>query len=153
MALSLHQAAHDTMKEHLDERTFELFNNSFEACVGQPRFLERFYEIFINSSPEVQEKFKATDLKRQVRIIRKSLLVLTMASLGTEAVMEEIAHLGQTHGREGLKVGPHLYDLWLSSLLQAVSEVDPGWSRDVENSWRKMFAPYITALKSYSEIR
>ncbi len=138
------------MKHHLDERTLELFNNSFEACVAQPGFLERFYDIFIGASPEVQDKFKATDLKRQIRILRKSMLVLTMASLETSEAAEEIARLGQSHGRHGMRIGPHLYDLWLDSLLQAVKEFDPEWSNGVADSWRKVFAPYITTLKSYS---
>ncbi len=138
------------MKHYLDEKTLESFYNSFETCVAQPRFLERFYELFIGASPEVQEKFKATDLKEQIRVVRKSMLVLMMASLETEEVAGEIARLGQSHGRQGMRIGPHLYELWLASLVQAASEFDPKWSRGVGDSWRKMFEPYIARLKSYS---
>ncbi|HYK89820.1 MAG TPA: globin [Acidobacteriota bacterium] len=138
------------MKHHLDEKTLELFNDSFETCVAQPRFLERFYEIFIGASPEVQEKFKDTDFKEQIRVVRKSMLMLLMASFETEEVAKEIARLGQSHGRHGMRIGPHLYELWLNSLLQAAKEFDPRWSQGVEASWRKMFDPYINTLKSYS---
>ena len=112
--------------------------------------MERFYEIFFAASPEVRDKFKATDLEKQIRMIRKSLLLLTMACLGTEAVGEEMDRLGQKHGPKGLKIGAHLYDLWLDALVQAVSEFDPRWSEAVGDSWRKMFAPYISKLKSYT---
>lgn len=112
--------------------------------------MERFYEIFLDASPEVRDKFKATDLEQQIRIIKKSLLLLTIACLGTEAVNEEIARLGHRHGSQGLKIGAHLYDLWLDALLQAVSEFDPRWSQAVGDSWRTMFDPYISRLKSYS---
>ncbi len=138
------------MKQHLDEKTLELFNNSFETCVAQPRFLERFYEIFICASPEVQERFRVIDMKEQVRILRKSMLALMMASFETKEVAEEMARLGRSHGRQGMKIGPHLYELWMDSLLQAASEFDPRWSLAVADSWRKMFAPYIATLKSYS---
>ena len=138
------------MRHHLDEKTLELFNRSFETCVARRGFVERFYEIFIQSSPEVRDKFKATDMKRQAHIIKKSLYVLTMASLETEEVRQEIAALGHSHGREGMKVGTHLYELWLSCLLQAVSEFDPGWNREVGESRRRVFDPYLSTLKSYS---
>ena len=139
------------MKHRLDETTLELFNNSLETCLSQPNFLKRFYEIFVGESPEVQDKFKATDMKKQIRILRKSMLLLTMASLETEGVDEEIARLGQSHGRQGMNIGPHLYELWLKSLLQAVSESDPAWSPTVGDSWRKVFEPYLNTLKSYSQ--
>ncbi len=138
------------MRHHLDDTTLELFNSSFERCVAEPRFLERFYDIFIGASAEVQEKFKATDFKKQIRVLRKSMLVLMMASLETEQADEELARLGQSHGRQGMRIGPHLYALWLDSLLQAASEFDARWSQKVEDSWRRVFDPYLTTLKSYS---
>jgi len=138
------------MEHPIDEKTLELFNDSFESCVHHPGFLERFYEIFVNASPEVRDKFKNTDLEKQVRMIKQSLLLLTMACLGTKEIDEELARLGQKHGRDGLKIGAHLYELWLDCLLQAVSEFDPKWSDAVGNSWRKMFDAFIFAMKSYS---
>ncbi len=138
------------MNLRMDERTLELFNRSFEACVGQAEFLKRFYEIFIESSPEVRAKFKDTDFVKQNRVLKKSLLRLTMAAAGTASAGEEIASLGRQHGREGLRIGADLYDLWLDCLLRAVSEFDPKWSPEVGDSWRKMFGRYISILKSYS---
>ena len=134
----------------MDERTLELFNRSFESCVARPGFLERFYAIFIDSSPDVRGKFEHTDLKRQAQIVKKSLYILTMASLETEEVLEEIARLGQSHGREGMKIETRMYELWLDCLLQAVREFDPRWSPEVGESWRRMFSPYLSRLKEYS---
>jgi hemoglobin-like flavoprotein len=134
-----------------DERTVELYNDSFESCVSSEGFLPRFYELFIGSSPLIREKLKNTDLKKQVRILRKSLYVLTMASLGTDEAEQEIVRLGESHGRHGLNIQPFMYDLWLDCLLQAVSEYHTGWNAEVEQSWRVMFAPHIARLKSYSQ--
>ncbi len=79
------------------------------------------------------------------------MLALTMASMGThEEVDEELARLGESHGRRGRGIEPHLYDQWLASLLEAVREFDPRWTQEVEDSWREMFTPYITTLKTYS---
>ena len=134
----------------MDERTVELYNNSFEYCMSRAGFLPRFYDLFVGSSPHIREKFKSTDLKRQARILRKSLYVLTMAAVGTYEAEKEITRLGESHGRQGLNIEPFMYDLWLDCLLQAVSEYDANWNSEVEQSWREMFAPHIARLKSYS---
>lgn len=134
----------------MDESTLEIYNDSFEACIGNPGFLPRFYAIFIAASPEIGERFRHTDLRRQYRVVRKSLYVLTLASAGTPEAALEIARLGASHGRSGMHIAPHLYDLWLQCLLQAVSEFDPSWSERVERSWRQMFEPHIAALKAFS---
>lgn len=134
----------------MDERSVELYNDSFEYCMSRAGFLPRFYDLFVASSPEIREKFKDTDLKRQARMLRKSLYVLTMASVGTYEGQQEITRLGESHGRHGLNIEPFMYDLWLNCLLQAVSEYDINWNAQVEQSWRQMFAPHIASLKSFS---
>lgn len=134
----------------MDEKTIELYNDSFERCVAQPGFLERLYELFLNSSPEVAEKFKNTDLKKQFIVVKKSLYTLTMAATETDVTRAELHRLGNTHGREGMKIASHLYDLWLQCLLQSVREFDHGWTPDIEASWRRMLEPHIAVLKRFS---
>lgn len=134
----------------MDERTHEIFNDSFERCLSKEGFLPRFYELFLNTSPEVKEKFKDTDFKKQTRVVKKSLYALAMATMGTEEARAEIERLGQTHGRGGLKVNAYMYDLWLTCLLQAVKEFDIGWTPEVEQIWLKAFELHIATLKRYS---
>jgi hemoglobin-like flavoprotein len=129
------------------ERILELYNDSFEHCLAQEGFLPRFYELFLASSPEVVEKFKHTDLNRQARILKKSLYVLTMATVGTDEALGELERLRQSHGPRGLDIPPRFYDLWLDCLLRAVEEFDPNWNPEVEQSWRRMLTPPIAALQ------
>ena len=133
-----------------DERTIELYNTSFENCVSQTGFLPRFYDLFIASSPAIRDKFKHTDLKRQVRILKRSLYTLTMASVGTHEAEREILRLRETHGPCGLGIEPFMYDLWLDCLLQAVREFDNAWTPDVERSWRATLEPHIARLEGRS---
>ena len=53
------------------------FNDSYirvmTNSIADKTFFESFYEKFIQSSEEVAEKFKNTDLKEQERIIKVSL--------------------------------------------------------------------------------
>jgi hemoglobin-like flavoprotein len=135
----------------VDERTLEIYNNSFEACLGRPDFLPRFYSLFLGSSPAVAKRFVHTDLPTQCRILKKSLYVLTLASTGTAESGKEIERLGKSHGRDGMNIPPEMYDLWLSCLLRAVSEFDPAWNSEVEASWRRMFGVHLSKLKRHSE--
>lgn len=133
-----------------DSRAIELYNNSFEHCMAKEGFLLHFYELFIGSSSEVRDKFRNTDLKRQVRILRKSLYVLTMAAVGTAEAKAELHRLGNSHGTAGMNIDPWMYDLWLDSLMRAVQDYDVAWSPEVEQSWRAVLRPHIEKLKWYS---
>ena len=133
-----------------DLRAIELYNNSFEHCMAQEGFLLYFYDLFIGSSSEVREKFRNTDLKRQVRILRKSLYVLTMAAVGTAEAEAELHRLGDSHGKAGMNIDPSMYDLWLDCLMRAVKTYDLAWNPEVEESWRAVLRPHIETLKRYS---
>ncbi len=133
-----------------DARAIELYNNSFEHCMAKEGFLLHFYEIFIGSSSEVREKFSNTDFRKQVRILRKSLYVLTMAAVGTAEAEAELRRLGHSHGKAGMNIDPSMYDLWLDCLMRAVKAYDPAWNPEVEKSWRAVLTPHIEKLKRYS---
>jgi len=133
----------------MDEKTLELFNDSFENCLSNESFLPRFYALFLDSSAEVREKFKNTDIRRQSRILKKSLYVLTMASIGTEEARSELIRLGKSHGLEGMKIPEYMYDLWLNCLLRTVREFHSDWKPEIERSWREMLTPHIEIIKSF----
>ena len=56
-----------------NEHDAELFNDSLERCTSDRRFLERFYELFIASSPEAAAKFAHTDFRVQKAALKVSL--------------------------------------------------------------------------------
>ncbi len=134
----------------MDEKTLEIFNDSFENCLSNRAFLPRFYELFTESSPEVGERFRQTDVLRQSKILKKSLYILTMATVGTDESRNELIRLGNSHGVQGMKIPAYLYDLWLVCLLRAVRECHTEWHPEIERSWRKMLGPHIAILKSFS---
>ena len=58
----------------MDDSTLKTFEDSLQRCNSNPNFLDRFYEVFLASSPKVKEKFAQTDFVRQKRALRASLL-------------------------------------------------------------------------------
>ncbi|TLZ48873.1 MAG: globin [Gammaproteobacteria bacterium] len=137
------------MKTEMFRPEIELFNDSLARCLRRGELFQRFYELFLASSDEVREKFRATDFRRQRRMLQTSFYMLVeYIALGwpeCEAYLERIA---VAHGKHGRDIAPHLYDLWLDCLLHAAKECDQQWLPEVEAAWRYMMGAGILFLKA-----
>ena len=61
----------------------------------------------------------------------------------------QLAKIGQSHSTNGgLNVDPGLYEYWIDSLVQAVSEMDPKFTPEVENIWRRVMQKGVAFLIS-----
>lgn len=133
----------------LGERELMLFNDSLERCGLRPGFIERFYEIFVGSSAEVAAKFRNTDMRQQVALLRVSLYGMMHASWGKPEGHAHLERIAMMHSRTGrAPIPPALYDLWLDCLLKAVREYDPWLDDATERAWRELLAPGIEFFKS-----
>ncbi len=137
----------------MDEKVVATFDESLHRCDSNPRFLDIFYEKFMASSPEIQEKFAKTDFARQKRLLRASFYLILLASedefLGPERYLK---YLAANHGARGLKIGAHFYDLWLDSLLATAKQCDPEYSSEVEAAWEEVMGVGIGyMLKHYHD--
>lgn len=116
----------------------QLLYSSLERCIEGGKFLDRFYELFVESSEEVREKFKHTDLEKQKHALKLSFYLLFMASEGKEDGLAELDQIARRHSKSQMDIGPHLYWLWRDCLIQAVKECDPGFTADIEKAWIKI---------------
>jgi hemoglobin-like flavoprotein len=133
----------------IDERTLETFGDSLSRCNGNPAFVERFYEIFLASSPKVREKFAQTDFVRQKAALRASLDAMLLAARNPETNPRQYLNdLAERHSSRQLNIGAELYDLWLDSLLAAVKEFDPKNGPEVQEAWEKVMMVGISYLLS-----
>ena len=129
----------------------EVFRASLNRCLASSGFLESFYESFVGSSDEVREKFKSTDMKRQVRMLEDSLYVLAVAVQGGQdsPARGALPGIARRHSREELDIRPELYDLWLSSLVETARRHDPDFDAGTEAAWRESLAPGIEYMRSH----
>ena len=128
----------------------EIFTESFSRILGKgaynPAFITCFYEIFLDASPVVAEKFAHTDMSAQRTMLHDSLL--TMADFGrTKVLNPRLKQLADIHSRRRQDISPALYDLWLESLVTAVSRYDPDFDEDVALAWRIALAPGICFMR------
>lgn len=134
--------------QQIDERTLQTFSASLGRCNGSPAFVERFYEIFMASSPKVKEKFAQTDFVRQKAALRASLDAMLLAVKDPAGPQQYLRDLAERHSSRQLNIGAELYDLWLDSLLSTVKEFDPVNGPAVQEAWEKVMMQGVSYLLS-----
>ena len=129
----------------------DTFRASLKRCMADDGFLESFYQAFVGSSEEVREKFRNTDMKRQIRMLEDSLYVLAVAVQGGQGspARGALSGIARKHGHAELDIRPELYDLWLSALVQTVEKSDPDYSEEIEIAWRDTLAGGIEYMRSH----
>ncbi|HSF15739.1 MAG TPA: globin [Vicinamibacteria bacterium] len=121
---------------------------SLGRCVECETFLQRFYELFMASSPEVAELFSKTDFERQKRMLRDSLYVMLVAAGTTKGpAHQEVQRLAKLH--RDLGVTRDMFTLWLDALIEAAREHDTHFTKELENEWRISLAGPIAIMKSH----
>lgn len=133
----------------LTEAELEQFNDSLTRCTSNPRFLDRFYELFLASSPEVREKFSHTDFKKQHRMLQASFYMLMLAADGKPETRGHLERLAELHSGNGHNIPPHMYQVWLECLVQAVKECDAGFKPETEQVWRRMMSKGIEFMSAH----
>ena len=132
----------------MDSERLEAYVGSLTRCLGMPAFLDRFYEIFLESSPEVAEKFKHTNFARQKVALGQSLYLMVMAAEGGEAAVAYLDRIAERHGRSDLDIRPELYDVWLDALVATARELDSDFDDETEAVWREMIRPGIEIMRA-----
>ncbi len=133
----------------MDEKPSDAFQKSYQRTRSHADFLGRFYEIFLDASEEVREKFSHTDFPKQIRMLKASILMMMQAAIDNPEGQQQMERLAERHSRRDLDVRPELYDLWMDCLVQAVKEADPGFDSEVEKAWRSMMRPGIEFMKTH----
>jgi len=123
----------------MEQRLLGIVDASLQRCTRDARFLDRFYERFLASSPKVRERFATTDFVRQKRALRGSLwMMLLAAESETTGPERYLSHLADLHSARQLGIGAELYDLWLDCLLDTVAECDPEHDAEVRAAWEQV---------------
>lgn len=130
----------------------ELFNESYNRNVIERAdlFFCRFYEIFIDSSAEVREAFKNTDMARQQGMLKDSLHQIKNFAL-TRKSNNFLEMLAVVH--RGTSIQDNMYDLWLQAIVQTLQEIDPNYKPEEGLAWKIFLSPGIEFMKGYAKRR
>lgn len=120
------------MADHYDD-----LQASYGRCLRGGGFIERFYEIFLASHPEVAAMFEKTDFRQQRLALRRGISIAISHAAGMAMVQRSVGEMAQVHSRKGrTPVRPSLYGHWIDSLLAAVREKDPEATPALIERWR-----------------
>ena len=127
----------------------DLVKQSLQRCLKNSTFLDRFYELFLASSPEVKEKLKNTSLQRQTIMLKGSLHIMLLYAAGNLSDGGSLKQLAEVHDHNHRDIKPALYTLWLDSMVGAVKDSDPDFSAELETAWRHTMQPGIDYMASF----
>ena len=125
-----------------------IFNESFLRCQTKAGFLDRFYELFLDSSEEVRKKFKNTDFNKQQMALKSSFYMMLLTIQGNARGHRYLEEIAELHSKKRLDIKPELYDLWLECLMKVVKEFDSEFDNEVERVWRSLMNQGIKLMQS-----
>ena len=136
-----------------------IFTNSYKRLLGLDKidsgqlgetFFSNFYERFISASPDVRKKFQNTDIQNQKIVLHESLYHMLDFYVIKHAT-DYMQRIAEIHSKKDKDISPHLYDIWLESLVATVRELDPEYDRDVGLAWKIVMSAGIMYMKEMYE--
>ncbi|WP_413559035.1 globin [Bdellovibrio sp. HCB209] len=135
------------MDKH-EQDDIDRVNASYQRCLLIPDFIADFYQNFTAKGPHIVEKFKGTDMKRQIDTLKHGLQYIIMYSSGSKIAMTKVEDLGVTHDRNHRNITPDLYEAWVTSLIETVRKHDPQYSDELAMSWRNVLSYGIQRMQN-----
>jgi hemoglobin-like flavoprotein len=122
----------------VDESDLAGVRKSYGRVVAKGKFVDRFYEIFINSTPEIRRMFVNTDFEKQNELLERSLSMALLFPQRNLIARQVIDRIRVSHSRDNMDIDPALYRFWLDSLIKTVAEKDLEFNPELEQQWRRV---------------
>lgn len=122
----------------MEQKYFNVQRSFGRALINNPRLIDRFYEIFIDSHPAIRPLFRGTDFKHQTEVLKQGLNTAIMYAQGHPVAENTLRVLRKSHGRDGMNIDRSLYKFWIESLIKTIAEADHRYTPDIEREWREV---------------
>ena len=94
--------------------------------------------------------FEKTDFNAQRFALRRGISVAIEHANGSRLAERTMNQMADAHSRKGhVPVRPSLYQHWIDSLVQAVSELDPKADEALLNRWRSGMGKVVETFTSH----
>lgn len=126
----------------------ELLQNSIRRAEQVGDFGKTFYDVFVSKDQAIGDYFRDTDFGNQRKIILASVKMLTNNYRDDHRTHEMLENIAHTHNRNNHNIDPKWYDVWLDSLCETLSVMDPEFDTVLENMWREHLSDPIQYIIS-----
>lgn len=117
---------------------YEDLQRSYGRCLRDARFIDRFYEVFMDSHPAIRPMFAQTDFGRQRLALRRGISVAILHAAGSALSRRTTDQMADVHACRGrAPVDPALYPYWIDSLLQVIGDTDDEATPALLARWRE----------------
>lgn len=120
---------------------------SYGRALRNPALFQWFYDLLMQSHPEIPTKFQQTDFPAQYERLQQSVPMALLFPQGNVVAQQVIERLRTSHNRYNLDIHPSLYAYWIDSLVQAIAESDPACTEGVEQDWREVLQISVDYIK------
>lgn len=110
---------------------------SYGRCCVNPKFFDRFYEIFLKSNPAIALMFANTNFTKQKTLLRQGLSMMLMHLEGVNVGTIGMKRIGESHSPKHLNITADLYQFWIDSLTKAIAECDAEFNPSLDKEWRQ----------------
>lgn len=117
---------------------YEDLQRSYGRCLRDKRFIDRFYEVFMDSHPSIRPMFAQTDFGQQRVALRRGISVAILHAAGSALSRRTTEQMADVHACRGrAPVDPTLYPYWIDSLMQVIGETDDEATPALLARWRE----------------
>lgn len=131
------------MRKSFTRQEIRAVKRSFARCFIKEDLIIRFLNIIVESNPEIAPHFKNTDFDQIKLLLRQGINCTIMYAEGVFAGEFCIEELRISHNRKHMAINPKYYPYWISSLVQAISELDPEYTDELGDLWAEVVSPAI----------
>lgn len=122
----------------MDKDQVRKLKRSYSRCfVGGKNLIDRFYEEFLASSPEIAPHFANTDFEHQKLLLRQGINCMLMFTEGVYAGEFCLSEIQLSHNKKHHNIHPSLYNYWKESLLKVLAKEDPEFNEELFQLWNE----------------
>lgn len=123
----------------MDKDQIRLVKRSYSRCfIGEKNLIDAFYDVFLQSHPDIPEKFKHTDFIQQKLLLRQGINCMLMYAEGVYAGDFCLDELKVSHNRKHYNIHPSYYAFWKQSLIKVLWQYDPQFNNELELLWNEV---------------
>jgi len=117
---------------------------SYGRCLHKGGFIDRFYDTFLASHPDIPPMFAKTDFQKQRLALRRGISIALSHAEGSGLVRRGVDEMACAHARTGrTPVRPGLYRFWIDSLITTIREFDEQANEALLERWREAMGVVI----------